>query len=47
MARLIVVSFRLGTFDGVSIEARKWIDAFRALGHEVTTLAGDGARPTW
>jgi glycosyltransferase involved in cell wall biosynthesis len=42
MARLVVVSFRLGSFDGVSIEARKWIDAFRALGHEVLTLAGDG-----
>jgi glycosyltransferase involved in cell wall biosynthesis len=26
----------------VSIEATKWIDAFRSLGHEVTTLAGDG-----
>ena len=42
MARLVVVSFRLGTFDGVSIEAQKWITAFRALGHEVLTLAGDG-----
>ncbi len=26
----------------MSIEATKWIDAFRSLGHEVTTLAGDG-----
>ncbi len=42
MARLVVVSFRLGSFDGVSIEARKWIDAFRSLGHEVLTLAGEG-----
>jgi glycosyltransferase involved in cell wall biosynthesis len=42
MARLVVVSFRLGSFDGVSIEANKWIDAFRSLGHEVITLAGDG-----
>lgn len=42
MARLAVVSFRLGSFDGVSIEAQKWIDAFRALGHEVITLAGGG-----
>jgi mannosylglucosylglycerate synthase len=42
MARLVVVSFRLGSFDGVSIEAQKWIDAFRSMGHEVVTLAGDG-----
>jgi mannosylglucosylglycerate synthase len=42
MARLVVVSFRLGSTDGVSIEAQKWIDAFRYLGHEVVTLAGDG-----
>ncbi len=42
MARLTVVSFRLGGTDGVSIEAEKWIHAFRALGHDVTTLAGGG-----
>jgi glycosyltransferase involved in cell wall biosynthesis len=42
VAHLVVVSFRLGATDGVSIEAAKWIDAFRALGHRVTTLAGDG-----
>jgi glycosyltransferase involved in cell wall biosynthesis len=42
VARLVVVSFRLGFTDGVSIEAAKWIDAFRSLGHKVTTLAGDG-----
>jgi mannosylglucosylglycerate synthase len=42
MARLAIVSFRLGSYDGVSIEAQKWIDAFRVLGHEVLTLAGDG-----
>lgn len=42
MARLVVVSFRLGATDGVSIEAAKWIDAFRALGHRVTTVAGEG-----
>jgi glycosyltransferase involved in cell wall biosynthesis len=42
MARLTVVSFRLGGTDGVSIEADKWIRAFRALGHDVHTLAGDG-----
>jgi mannosylglucosylglycerate synthase len=42
MARLTVVSFRLGGTDGVSIESEKWIRAFRALGHDVRTLAGDG-----
>jgi glycosyltransferase involved in cell wall biosynthesis len=42
MARVVVVSFRLGSFDGVSIEAQKWIDALHSLGHRVTTLAGDG-----
>jgi glycosyltransferase involved in cell wall biosynthesis len=43
VAHLVVVSFRLGSTDGVSIEAQKWIDAFRLLGHQVTTVAGDGA----
>jgi hypothetical protein len=43
MARLTVVSFRLGGTDGVSIEADKWIRAFRTLGHDATTLAGDGS----
>ena len=42
MADLVVVSFRLGALDGVSIEAQKWIDAFKELGHRVTTLAGEG-----
>jgi mannosylglucosylglycerate synthase len=42
MARVAVVSFRLGSFDGVSIESHKWIDALHSLGHVVTTLAGDG-----
>lgn len=42
MARLVVVSFRLGSYDGVSIEAHKWINAFGALGHQVLTLAGEG-----
>jgi hypothetical protein len=39
---LVVVSFRLGARDGVSIEAQKWIDAFQELGHHVSTLAGEG-----
>ncbi|HVA71008.1 MAG TPA: glycosyltransferase [Acidimicrobiales bacterium] len=42
MADLVVVSFRLGAHDGVSIEAQKWIDAFQELGHRVSTLAGAG-----
>jgi glycosyltransferase involved in cell wall biosynthesis len=42
VAHLVVVSFRLGGTDGVSIEAAKWIEAFRQLGHHVTTLAGEG-----
>jgi glycosyltransferase involved in cell wall biosynthesis len=42
VADLIVVSFRLGAHDGVSIEAQKWIDAFKELGHRVSTLAGEG-----
>jgi glycosyltransferase involved in cell wall biosynthesis len=42
VAHLVVVSFRLGETDGVSIEAAKWVSAFRHLGHHVTTLAGEG-----
>jgi mannosylglucosylglycerate synthase len=37
-----IVSFRLGCGDGVSNEAAKWAIALRALGFEVTTLAGEG-----
>ncbi|MFZ1062584.1 MAG: glycosyltransferase [Acidimicrobiales bacterium] len=43
MARLVVVSFRLGGTDGVAIEAAKWQRAFEDLGHDVTTIAGEGA----
>jgi glycosyltransferase involved in cell wall biosynthesis len=42
MARLAIVSFRLGLTDGVSIEAEKWTDALKSLGHEVFTVAGEG-----
>jgi glycosyltransferase involved in cell wall biosynthesis len=42
VADLVVVSFRLGASDGVSIEAQKWIAAFQELGHRVSTLAGEG-----
>ncbi|GGU47705.1 glycosyltransferase family 4 protein [Lentzea flava] len=40
MSRVCVVSHRLGGFDGVSVEAAKWADAFSALGWEVTLAAG-------
>ena len=42
MPSIAVVSFRLGGTDGVSVEAAKWIDALRQLGHRVTTVAGVG-----
>jgi len=42
VARIAVVSFRLGGNDGVSIEAQKWSDALRALGHDVSWVAGEG-----
>jgi glycosyltransferase involved in cell wall biosynthesis len=42
VARLAVVSFRLGGTDGVSIEAAKWVAALEALGHEITLVAGEG-----
>ena len=36
------VSFRLGGADGVSIEADKWLGAFRRLGYRTRTVAGAG-----
>jgi mannosylglucosylglycerate synthase len=42
MARITMVSFRLGGTDGVSIEAAKWMMALRLLGHTVTSVAGEG-----
>lgn len=42
MARGVIVSFRLGGTDGVSIEASKWAWALGQLGFELTTMAGDG-----
>ena len=42
MARLAIVSYRLGLNDGVSIEAAKWINAFHQLGHQTFTVAGEG-----
>jgi len=38
--RLVYVSHQLGGYDGVSIEAHKWMVALGALGYEVTAAAG-------
>lgn len=37
-----MVSYRLGGTDGVAIEAAKWINALRVVGHDVTLVAGEG-----
>jgi len=42
VARIAIVSFRLGGTDGVSIEAAKWVHALELLGHHVTLVAGAG-----
>ncbi len=42
MVTALIVSFRLGGSDGVSIEAAKWAGALRQLGFSITTLAGAG-----
>ncbi|MGC1419638.1 MAG: glycosyltransferase [Acidimicrobiales bacterium] len=42
MARIAVVSFRLGGTDGVSIEAAKWVRALKQLGHHARLVAGAG-----
>lgn len=42
MPTCAVLSFRLGLTDGVSIVADTWIEAFRTLGFEVRTIAGEG-----
>ena len=39
---LVVVSYRLGGQDGVSVEAAKWAWAFGQLGFDVATIAGSG-----
>ncbi|MGA2208139.1 MAG: hypothetical protein ABSH30_00735 [Acidimicrobiales bacterium] len=41
--RVLIVSYRLGGTDGVSVEAGKWSDAFRSSGAHVTTMAGSGS----
>jgi glycosyltransferase involved in cell wall biosynthesis len=40
--RVVVVSYRLGGADGVSVEAAKWVAALGKLGCSVTTVAGEG-----
>jgi mannosylglucosylglycerate synthase len=42
MARIALVSFRLGGTDGVAIESAKWVAALTTLGHRVRTIAGEG-----
>lgn len=42
MPAAAVVSYRMGVADGVSVEAAKWAGALRALGFDVTTIAGEG-----
>jgi glycosyltransferase involved in cell wall biosynthesis len=42
MARIVLVSFRLGGTDGVAIESAKWTSALSTLGHHVRTVAGNG-----
>jgi glycosyltransferase involved in cell wall biosynthesis len=42
VARIALVSFRLGGTDGVAIESAKWIAALETLGHRVHTVAGEG-----
>jgi glycosyltransferase involved in cell wall biosynthesis len=42
VAHLVLLSFRLGGTDGVSIEAAKWKAALEDLGHDVTEVAGEG-----
>lgn len=43
---MVVLSYRLGMADGVSIEAAKWGWALRELGHDVRTVAGEGVADT-
>ncbi|MHB1533735.1 MAG: glycosyltransferase [Acidimicrobiales bacterium] len=38
----VLVSFRLGSADGVSVEAAKWAWALARLGYAVRTVAGSG-----
>ncbi len=38
--RIILVHFRVGEKDGVSLEMEKWKKALQVIGHEVTYMAG-------
>ncbi|OLT17625.1 hypothetical protein BJF78_12535 [Pseudonocardia sp. CNS-139] len=40
--RAAIVSYRLGTADGVSVTAAQWATALRQIGMRVRTVAGDG-----
>src|SRR5688572_10183599 len=40
--RAAILSYRLGTADGVSVTAAQWATALRRLGMHVTTVAGAG-----
>jgi glycosyltransferase involved in cell wall biosynthesis len=42
VSTVAILSFRLGGTDGVSVEAAKWAWAAEQLGHQVTTVAGEG-----
>lgn len=42
MATVAIVSFRLGSADGVSVVAGRWAAILRRLGHRVVTVAGEG-----
>lgn len=40
--RVVLLSYRLGMADGVSVTATQWAAALRRLGARVTTVAGEG-----
>lgn len=42
MHTCVIVSFRLGLSDGVSIVAQRWAELLTRLGFEVRTVAGEG-----
>lgn len=42
MHTCVIVSFRLGLSDGVSVVALRWAEILRNLGFEIVTVAGEG-----
>ena len=42
MHTCVIVSFRLGLSDGVSVVALRWAEILRNLGFEIITVAGEG-----